>query len=220
IVKAYEQCRRFLEHLSSSEEVVLYRRVSGRFEELIRIRLGDYRLILPIGLTVESLSPFSTSSKQLPGVQPILGLHPFLSISIDEILVLRRFLPTSGELFHYFRIRQMAAGIVEALLFDELDHLGAYISKNVFTIDLERELAKGARMIVYDGAGDVIDDYFAEFDLHAVSPPVQEMPSELRLILAAVDQSRSRGFLKIDSALRDFGREGRMQVSGLLQPLR
>ena len=43
--------------------------------------------------------------------------------------MLNRFLPTAGELFHYFEVRQQVAGIRKAMLFDELDHLGAYVAK-------------------------------------------------------------------------------------------
>src|SRR6185312_13410837 len=119
----YGQCRRFLEYRSSADESPLYAFKDGRYEEVIRIRLSDYWLVLPIGLTVESFSPFSTSSKQWPGIDPILGKHPFVSVAIDELLVLGRLLPSTGALMHYLRIRQEAAGIKELFLFDELDYL-------------------------------------------------------------------------------------------------
>lgn len=220
IVKAYEQCRRFLTYLSSAPEVPLYRRENNRYVEDIRIRLSDYRVILPMGLTVESFSPFSTASKQLPGLGPILGKYPFVSVAIDELLVITRFLPMTGELMHYFEVRQQAAGIENTHLFDEMDHLGAYISNNLFTEDLKEQLADGASMVIMDGMSDVVDDYFGQPDWDEHPTPSQHFPAELQSLLNALDQSRGTHWLDVDSTLRNCGDEGRARFAELLGRLR
>lgn len=220
IVKAYDQCRRFLEYLSSADESPLYVFKDGRYEEVVRIRLSDYWLVLPIGLTVESFSPFSTSSKQLPGIDPILGKHPFVSVAIDELLVLGRLLPSTGALMHYLSIRQEAAGIKELFLFDELDHLGAYITKNRFFDDLRPQFAQGADLIVVNEMSSVIDDYFSQHDWAQKAPPAQDCPEELHELLVALDRTRAPGWIEADSRLRDFGLEGRNNLAKQLEPLR
>jgi len=53
-------------------------------------------------------------------------------MAIDDLFVLTMVLPTSGELSHYLTVRQQAAGLRGAMLYDELDHLGAHISENRF----------------------------------------------------------------------------------------
>jgi len=125
IVKAYEQCKRFLDYLGSAREVPLCARVDNQFVEVARLRRDSYRVILPIGLTVESFTPFSAMCKDFPEIQPLLGKHPFVSMSVDDLFVLDRFLPTTGALLHYLEVRQQVAGIRRAMLFDEIDHLGA-----------------------------------------------------------------------------------------------
>ncbi len=129
VIKAYEQCRRFFNYLNSADEVPLYHRVGGKYVERCRIRRSDYRVMVPIGLTVESFAPFSTFCKELPQVVPLLGKHAFVSLSIDDLFVLKRFLPTPGLFAHYMEVRQAVAGIRHAHLFDEFDHLGAYLKK-------------------------------------------------------------------------------------------
>lgn len=220
IFKAFSQCRRFLEYLASSDQVPLFAFKDGRYEEVTRIRLSDYWLTLPIGLTVESYSPFSTSSKQLPGVDPILGRHPFISVAIDELLVVSRFLPSAGALMHYLRIRQEAAGIKELFLFDELDHLGAYITKNRFCDDLRPQVAEGANLIAVDGMSSVIDGYFSDDDWSHRAVPIQEFPGELNGLLAALDQTRAPGWIEADSYLRDLGQKGRDDMALRLEQLR
>lgn len=209
IIKAYDQCRRFLEYLASADELPLFTLKEGRYEEVARIRLADYWLVLPIGLTVESYAPFSTSSKQLPGINPILGKHPFISVAIDELLVLGRFLPSTGALFHYLRVRQEAAGLKKLFLFDEFDHLGAYITKNRFCDDLISEHEDGAGLIIVDGMDSVINDYFKADDWQRRAVPAQEFPDEILNVLAALDLTRAPGWIEADSYLRDFGREWR-----------
>ncbi len=73
IIKAYKQCKRFFDYLYSAEEVPLYNRVNGKYEECGRIRHSKYRVMIPIGLTVESFSPFSSFCKELPIIEPLLN---------------------------------------------------------------------------------------------------------------------------------------------------
>ena len=77
--------------------------------------------------------------KRLPAIKPVLSQYPFISISIDDLLVINRFLPTAGELANYFEGHQAAAGIEGAIegavLYDEMDHLGAYIEGNRIDLD-------------------------------------------------------------------------------------
>jgi hypothetical protein len=136
VLKAYKQCERFFNYLNSADEVSLYCLVDGKHEECGRVHRSDYRVMVPIGLTVESFSPFSAYCKELPQVEPLLGRHAFISLSIDDLFVLKRFLPTPGEFAHYMEVRQAVAGMRKAHLFDELDHLGAYLKKNRFDQDI------------------------------------------------------------------------------------
>ena len=96
IIKAYEQCKRFTEYLSSAPEVPLFNRVDGKFVEVGRLQQRNFRVILAIGLTVEAFTPFSAMSKELAEIQPLLGKHPFISMSVDDLFVLNHFLPTTG----------------------------------------------------------------------------------------------------------------------------
>ena len=143
VLKAYKQCERFFNYLNSADEVPVYRLVDGKYEECGRVRRSDYRVMVPIGLTVESFSPFSTFCKELSHVKPLLGKYSFVSLSIDDLFVLKRLLPTPGEFAHYMEVRQAVAGMRRAYLFDEIDHLGAYLKKNRFDQDIADQFKDG-----------------------------------------------------------------------------
>lgn len=109
LIKAYSQCERFFNYLTSSDEVSLYQFDGGKYKELTRIRTADYRVMIPIGLTVESFAPYESLCRLLKRTKPLLGKHEFLSMSIDDLLVLRRFFETAGQFFHYLETRQELA---------------------------------------------------------------------------------------------------------------
>lgn len=221
VLKAYKQCERFFGYLNSAEEVPLYHLVDGKYEECGRIRHSDYRVMLPIGLTVESFSPFSTYCKELPQVEPLLGEHAFVSLSIDELFVLKRFLPTPGSFAHYMEVRQAVAGIRRAHLFDEYDHLGAYLKKNRFDQDVADQL-KGEKvdMLLWDGMSDIVDSSFEGEDWESRPYPTQNFPQEVLKLLEALDATRARGWLAAESHIRDLGEEGRNNLAKMLSDLR
>lgn len=221
VIKAFEQCDRFFRYIASAEEVPVYKLEKGKHVEVGRLRASDYRLKIPMGLTVESFAPFSTMCKELPDIAPILGEHPFISLSIDDLFVLKRFLPTMGELAHYLSVRQSVAGMKNAHLFDEIDHLGAYIKKNRFDLDIADQLAKeNPALLLLDGMGEVVDEYFSGSGWENKAVPTQSFPNEVSELLSALDRTRAPGWLSAESLIRDFGEQGRDNLGNLLADYR
>jgi len=217
VIDAYSQCERFFNYLASADEVPIYRRENNRYVESDRVCLADYRVVFPMGLTVESFSPFSTMCKELPDVTPLLGKHPFISLSIDDLFVLKRFLPTPGELTHYFEVRQSVGGMKGVQLFDEFDHLGAYILKNRFDLDLEEQQKQNnPTFVMWDGMDEAINEHFSHPDWSTRPVPKQDFPPELASLLTALDRTRLPNWLMAESQLRNYGDEGRNNVASML----
>lgn len=220
VLKAYTQCERFFNYLNSADEVPLYKQANGRYEECGRIRHSDYRVMLPIGLTVESFSPFSSFCKELPQVEPLLGKHAFVSISIDDLFVLKRILPTPGMFAHYMEVRQAVAGMRHAHLFDEFDHLGAYITKNRFDEDIADQFRRDeADFVVWDGMSNVIDRSFEGENWEDNPIPTQKFPKELLNLLKALDATQAQGWLLAESLIRNYGEQARNDLAKLLYDL-
>ena len=217
VLKAYKQCDRFFRYLNSADEVLIYKRTDSKYEECGRLRHSDYRVMVPIGLTVESFSPFSTFCKELPLVEPLLGRHAFISLSIDDLFVLKRFLPTPGSFAHYLEVRQAIAGIRRTHLFDEFDHLGAYLTKNRFDLDMTEQIEGGkADMVLWTGMSEIVDKYFEGESLEPETLPAQSIPDEALRLLNALDATRARGWLSVESCIRDFGDAGRSNLAKFL----
>lgn len=221
VLKAYKQCERFFNYLNSAEEVPLYHLVGSRYEECGRVRCTDYRVMVPIGLTVESFSPFSAYCKELPEIEPLLGRHAFVSLSIDDLFVLKRLLPTSGQFAHYMEVRQAVAAIRKAHLFDEVDHLGAYLKKNRFDLDIAEQLKGGkVDLVLWDGMSHIVDRSFEGENWEDGPFPTQDFPEEVLKLLQALDATRAPGWLTADSHIRNFGDEGRINLAKMLSDYR
>lgn len=223
IVKAHRQCERFLEYMASASSKPIYALRGGQYVKVADLCLTAFRVVLPIGLTVESLSPFSTSLHDLEAIGPLLEKHGFMSIAVDDLLVLKRFLRTTGELFHYLEVRQQAGVVPETMLLDETEYLGAYISRNRFDTDL-RAQREQAPFVLWNSFADIVDRYFEGDDAGVGRVPRQSYPAELAAILRVLDKNRPSGWLEMDAAIRDLGSEERNNLStsivGLKQTLR
>lgn len=98
--KTYQQCRRFFDYLASADEVPLFKRDAGRYVECERVRLKDFRVVLPVGLTVEPLGPFDAMCSAISAIEPILG-RKFMLMSVDDLIALRCSLPAAGDLLAF-----------------------------------------------------------------------------------------------------------------------
>ena len=219
IVDAYTQCKRFVEYLASAREAPIHNLIDGKYVEVGRLKLEDFRTVLPVGLTIEAFTPFSAMCKEFADVQPILGKHPFVSMSVDDLFVLNRFLPSTGELLHYLEVRQQVAGIPQATLYDEIDHLGAYIQRNRFDIEI-REQLREADGVLWDSFSEVVDRHFEGDHWDSEAPPRQDYPDEWAAVLESLDKQRPPNWLAMDSLLRDLSSSGRANFAMLLGELK
>jgi uncharacterized protein YchJ len=220
IIKAYKQCERFFEYIKSKDEVPLYNLIDGKHEEICRIRYSDYRVMIPIGLTVESFAPFSAFSKNLPEIKPLLGQYDFVSISIDDLFVLKRMLPTTGVFAHYMEVRQAVSNLKQGLLFDEIDHLGAYLTKNRFDLDIIDQTIEGkSDLIIFDKMSEIVDKAFEDEHWDIKPKPTQKFPSIVLKLLNALDTTHKSGWLSIESIIRNFGEESRNNFASYLSEI-
>ena len=150
--------------------------------------------------------------------EDLLG-YPFVSMSIDDLFILKRFLPSPGALMHYLEVRQSVAGIRGTRLFDEIDHLGAYIEKNRFDETMREQMAEGADFAVWDGFSAVVDRHFEGDNWETRTPPGQAFPSEVSELLDALNATKAPGWLAADSHVRNFGHAARERLAATLRQI-
>ena len=204
VLKAHAQCDRFLRYLASADSVPIFELVNGAYRELRRVRLASYRQVVPIGLTVEAFTPFSAMCKTLDATAPILGKHAFISMSVDDLFVLTRFLPSAGELTHYLSVRQGLAKQPRAVVYDELDHLGLYVQGNRVDWRVESDMNPRADLVWMVGGSDPIDNFFSDPDWQQKQPLRRKLPTIVTELLRANEANRTARHLWADTTIRDF----------------
>jgi hypothetical protein len=141
-------------------------------------------------------------------------------MSIDDLFVLKRILPTPGVFAHYMEVRQAMAGMRRAHLFDEFDHLGAYITKNRFDQDIADQFKDGeANFVVWNGMSAAVDRSFGGEYWETDPMPTQEFPDEVSKLLGALDTTRAPGWLSAESLIRNYGEQARKDLAKLLSDL-
>ena len=212
VVSAYQQCSRVMEALTAAGALLIYELRNGRHETVAELDMRDFRTVLPIGLTVEAISPFSTCLSSLEGIKALPGGHSFMSMSVDDLLALNRFLRTPGELLHYLEVRQRAVSVPDVIVVDEMEYLGAYIAQNRFDKVLERQRATGPA-VIWNAYADVVDQYFEGENAGKGLVPKQEFPAALADVLAFLNRRRPHGWLEMDAAIRNLGGDERKTMS-------
>lgn len=212
LLSAYRQCSRFFDYLYSEDTVTLFRKkVGGGYEEIRSISHRDFRNIFPIGLTLESYTPFSSSIKELSEVVPIAGRHNFFALSMDDLMAMKYILASTGEFLHYLEVRQSVAGMKDVSLFDEMDHLGAYVSNNRFDQTAKEMMDKKSfDFIAMDGFDmDVIGPFFSNPDFPMGEPRRQDYPNRLLELFGVLEATGAHHWLTGDNFLRNMGGETR-----------
>ena len=142
-----------------------------------------------------------------------------MSMSVDDLLVLRRFLPTTGELFHYLEVRQQAGTVPGTTVIDETEYLGAYISRNRFdTVMLEQR--EESSFVVWNSYSDIVDQYFSGENAGRGKVPRQDYGAELEAILNVLNRKRPKGWLDMDAAVRNLGGDERENLSKSIAALK
>jgi hypothetical protein len=112
-----------------------------------------------------------------------------------------------------------AVPIPRAQLFDELDHLGAYIGQNRFDQTITEQLAT-ADHVWLDQFSSRIDEYFGDPDWERRPIPEQKFPETINELLRALDEQRVTGFLALSGTLRDLSSSGRENLAETLAHLK
>ena len=115
---------------------------------------------------------------------------------------------------------QAIAGIKQGLLFDEFDHLGAYLTKNRFDLDIiDQSMDENSGIVICNGMSGIVDQAFESEQWETEPKPTQKFPSVVLKVLSALDISREPGWLSVDSLIRNFGEEARNNFAKYLSSL-
>lgn len=210
--KPAAQAARFVEYLSSRDNVSLHAMVDGERVVVGQMARGDFRVITPCGVTLDNFTHLAVQAHLLESLGVDLKGRTFWSVCVDDLMVHADIFDSPMQFAHFIEQRQSAIAIPKMFLIDEIDHLGMYLTHNHYATRVVKEL--GDSMGMWTGYSASLDTYFHDLAAKgSAEKPSQEMPPIYRTILPLLDSSREPGRCRVASWLLDYGKEGREDVA-------
>lgn len=207
IGKGNSQAERTINYIKSGDEVAFYNESK---EHQFTIRHKEYRYYYSFIVTVDNLDVFECKIQQMHFLN--VGMHT-LTINIDDLELYAEYFDSPLVFFHFLKERVKASSVKELETHDELDHLGLYISCNLYAEYVKENCVDGINMFITDGFREDLDRYFN--GLHEpilrTEKPSQKLPTRLQEILNILETSKPRGCVEFSSFLLNWAPETREQ---------
>jgi hypothetical protein len=206
IINAYNQSNRFIKYLSSQKNKGIFERINGKYIFKRKLDPNAFRKIIPIGISVENLTPYAEKLKQSLGSSST-EKYPFIQLSLDDLFPIADLLSTTGELIHYLETRQLQMKIEKLEIYGEVDYLGAYLNNfkphEVVTINTQFDF------INFPSFTKTIDEYYNKLLIADnpvnVAKPKRTYTPEIEKILKYIEAERPRNWLDINDVFRSMG---------------
>lgn len=215
ICKAEKQCIRTRDYILSCSEAKFFSDSSLK-NYSFSINPTDYSQIYMLDITVDSINEIASSVEKIKIAN---AQEEIISISIDDLWVYSDFFDNPAQFIHFIKQRVAATRTVEINLFDELDHLGLYITNNMYALHAQT-IGQGDK-VHYSGCRKELDHYYACKQLGLKSnKPKQMIPEALeRIIDIAIRKCSIKFPFQFTNFLLDFSSDGRQAISDLITRL-
>lgn len=200
------QCVRTLDYINRNDRMVsFYTCNKSKKFELNRLKV---RKIYTICITVDNFNVFQAKIEKTNFFKLASGT---IAMSLDDLDVYEKYFDSELCFLHYLKHRQAATRIRNLMFNDELDHLGMYISQNIYE-NCANDY-KECTSFVATGFREDIDAYFAGLynkDL-VVDKPKQNIPEYVKEIIAFLEYNKIAGRAKFAEFLLDMSYDTREQ---------
>jgi hypothetical protein len=182
VFKPSEQGKRLLDCLKSDKQVVLYD--SDKCEnEITTLSFSDFRNQYISAITLDQLTSLASKTQHLVDLKQGSDYLPIWTLSLNDLRVYSDIFDNPLIFMHYLEHRIIALNNKNMTTFDELDHIGLYLTYNAYS-EVAKELSDNGT-ITWQGFVKQIDRYFHELYLGTNSRKSlrQDMPKRLEEII-------------------------------------
>jgi len=191
--EADSQCSRTIKYINGHQPVPFYDADKQKKFEINSI--ADIKEIYTFSVTVDNFNYFAAKAEKL---NFITLSSKTIVISYDDLLSYGYYFDSPLYFLHFLKQRKLAIDIPQIAMNDELDHLGMYISHNMYSITASEFPAE--HRINWHGFRQDLDNYFCKLympELNATKPK-QNIPNEITEIIRLLEQGINKN--KIDVA--------------------
>lgn len=193
VQEADSQCSRTIRYINKHQPAPFFDIDKQKKFEINSI--SKYKEVYSFSVTVDNFNDFAAKAEKL---NFITLSSKTIVISYDDLLAYEKYFDSPIYFLHFLKQRKTAIDIPQIAMNDELDHLGMYISHNMYSITASEFPAE--HMVNWSGFRKDLDDYFCKLYLPELNTtkPVQQIPLEITEIIQLLEQGAEKN--KIDLA--------------------
>lgn len=201
VEKADQQCQRTLDYLKRKNNSPIY---DKNKVEKVTFEMDCYDYIYTLCVTIDDFNEFAARAEKLNSINIESGT---IVISIEDLRTYKDYFESPFIFFNYLENRKNATQVESLRLTDELDHLGMYISHNMYPKTMSG--AKKNSIIQGFGYRQDIDEYFMSlWSDDQEARPEREMDLVRLELLSILDKKSIARKLQFSNFLLDFSTEG------------
>lgn len=191
--EADSQCNRAIKYINEHQPAPFYNAYKQMKFEINSI--SEFKEVYSFSVTVDNFNDFAAKAEKL---NFITLSSKTIVISYDDLLAYEKYFDSPIYFLHFLKQRKIAIDIPQIAMNDELDHLGMYISHNMYSITASEFPAE--HRVNWHGFRKDLDDYFCRLYLPELgaSKPLQDIPIEITEIIQLLEQGIEKN--KIDVA--------------------
>lgn len=212
IEKPDHQCAATREYLANFEDCAsIFDSIGCKKAEIDMTTVTD---IFEISVTIDDINAFSSKAERLKFLNLKSGA---ISISINDLMVYEDYFDNPFVFLHFLKQRRRASRNKSLAFNDELDHLGMYIERNLYSL-VDTDDKECDTIFVLDYR-DSLNKYYSHARKHAIyfSKPQQELPEVLSRIIQSKYLSKMVNPVYLTSYLLDFSTKTRKIFASQVQ---
>ena len=212
VEKAEKQCIRVKNYIGEgSNKIRIFYTDDNLDTESFTLDRDKYSQIYMFDVTVSDFNEFASQMEKVKITNAHEGI---IALSLNDLWVYKYYFDNPLQFIHFIRQRTIATETIEIATSDELDHLGMYISHNMYSLQA-KDLGQGTQ-VNFMGYREDLDRYFSSIHLGIkYEKPAQSIPSEISRILEICIDKNDK-VAKFTNFLLDLSTESRMAFAELI----
>lgn len=210
--EADSQCSRTIKYIEGHQPAQFYDIAKQKKFEINN--LSDFKEIYSFSVTVDNFNDFAAKAEKL---NFITLSSKAIVISYDDLLAYENYFDSPIYFLHFLKQRKLAIDIPQIALNDELDHLGMYISHNMYSISAA-EYPEDHR-VNWHGYRQCLDEYFCALYHPEINPtkPEQDIPLEIAEIIQLLEKAIDQNKIDVAHFLLNLSSEAKQEFCNAIQ---
>lgn len=205
---ADSQCSRTLDYIKAHPNAQFYSK--EKVPTFSLPNLASFDDVYTFSVTVDNFNEFAAKAEK----SSVISLkQQTIVLSYDDLLVYAEYFDSPTRFLHYLKQRKAAMSVPQFQMYDEFDHLGLYINRNLYAMNPTQY--NDVHNVLYLGFRKELDRYFSLLYVASqkVVKPVQEIQSELLEILNWLDKNISPENIKLAHYLLNLSIDAKKDFS-------